>query len=148
MCVLDCVCVLCMVYSFRNTRQLWYPVVIVKVLFFVVIKPRQLVDTPFVTSFLWKMHAVTCLAFTRWVRVIVYLPSPKSFRLQNCRSSVLWRKVTPSRRYLYRDRSRYNMNSDFLFHKTAFCCRYIFPGLALGAALGQTGRVTNHMINR
>ena len=28
------------------------------------------------------------------------------------------------------------------------CCRYIFPGLALGAALGQTGVVTNAMINR
>ena len=27
-------------------------------------------------------------------------------------------------------------------------CRYIFPGLALGAALGQTGVVTNAMINR
>merc|ERR1711915_914493 len=26
--------------------------------------------------------------------------------------------------------------------------RYIFPGLALGAALGQTGVVTNAMINR
>ncbi len=26
--------------------------------------------------------------------------------------------------------------------------RYIFPGLALGAALGQTGVVTNSMINR
>ena len=29
-----------------------------------------------------------------------------------------------------------------------YCCRYIFPGLALGAALGQTGVVTNAMINR
>ena len=27
-------------------------------------------------------------------------------------------------------------------------CRYIFPGLALGAALGQTGVITNAMINR
>ena len=27
-------------------------------------------------------------------------------------------------------------------------CRYIFPGLALGAALGQTGVVTNAMINK
>ena len=26
--------------------------------------------------------------------------------------------------------------------------RYIFPGLALGAALGQTGVITNAMINR
>jgi malic enzyme len=26
--------------------------------------------------------------------------------------------------------------------------RYIFPGLALGSALGQTGVVTNAMINR
>ena len=29
-----------------------------------------------------------------------------------------------------------------------FLCRYIFPGLALGAALGQTGVVTNAMINK
>ena len=29
-----------------------------------------------------------------------------------------------------------------------YFCRYIFPGLALGAALGQTGVVTNAMINR
>ena len=29
-----------------------------------------------------------------------------------------------------------------------FHYRYIFPGLALGAALGQTGVVTNAMINR
>ena len=29
-----------------------------------------------------------------------------------------------------------------------YCCRYIFPGLALGAALGQTGVVTNAMINK
>ena len=29
-----------------------------------------------------------------------------------------------------------------------YCRRYIFPGLALGAALGQTGVVTNAMINR
>ena len=28
------------------------------------------------------------------------------------------------------------------------CFRYIFPGLALGAALGQTGVVTNAMINK
>ena len=27
------------------------------------------------------------------------------------------------------------------------CFRFIFPGLALGAALGQTGVVTNAMIN-
>ena len=26
--------------------------------------------------------------------------------------------------------------------------RYIFPGLALGAALGQTGVITNAMINK
>ena len=31
---------------------------------------------------------------------------------------------------------------------TSPACRYIFPGLALGAALGQTGVVTNAMINR
>ena len=32
--------------------------------------------------------------------------------------------------------------------KVTLCCRYIFPGLALGAALGQTGVVTNAMINK
>lgn len=32
--------------------------------------------------------------------------------------------------------------SDFVF-----LCRFIFPGLALGAGLGQTGVVTNAMIN-
>ena len=31
---------------------------------------------------------------------------------------------------------------------SALCYRYIFPGLALGAALGQTGVVTNAMINK
>ena len=35
-----------------------------------------------------------------------------------------------------------------LFLTLTTCCRYIFPGLALGAALGQTGVVTNAMINR
>ena len=32
--------------------------------------------------------------------------------------------------------------------RSVFTFRYIFPGLALGAALGQTGVVTNAMINR
>ena len=35
-----------------------------------------------------------------------------------------------------------------MYFKNDKMCRYIFPGLALGAALGQTGVVTNAMINR
>ena len=37
----------------------------------------------------------------------------------------------------------------FLFYwNTLLSFRFIFPGLALGAALGQTGAVTNAMINK
>ena len=40
-------------------------------------------------------------------------------------------------------------SSLFFYSSTPmFDSRYIFPGLALGAALGQTGVITNAMINR
>ena len=35
---------------------------------------------------------------------------------------------------------------QYLIIKMLISCRYIFPGLALGAALGQTGVVTDAMI--
>jgi hypothetical protein len=41
------------------------------------------------------------------------------------------------------------VEKNFLKITEKYCWyRYIFPGLALGAALGQTGVITNAMINR
>ena len=41
-----------------------------------------------------------------------------------------------------------NLNNENKLNVIYFIFRYIFPGLALGAALGQTGVVTNAMINK
>jgi hypothetical protein len=52
--------------------------------------------------------------------------------LSNCKLNILSKLRENKYSYEYRE----------------MLCRYIFPGLALGAALGQTGVITNAMINR
>ena len=49
---------------------------------------------------------------------------------------------------LLENTNHYGISLDSYDPYSLYCCRYIFPGLALGAALGQTGVVTNAMINR
>ena len=38
------------------------------------------------------------------------------------------------------------IRSDMLSEECSASCRYIFPGLALGAFLGQTKVITDHMV--